>query len=154
MGKVVAEISMSLDGYVAGPNPSLEEPLGEGGEQVHEWAYGLKSWREPHELPGGETGVMQGGTTFTFVTEGIESAVEDARAAAAEKNVSIAGGANAIDQCINAGLVDELLIHLSPVLLGGGTRLFEGVGPEQPRFERTNVLDSPLATHLRYRIVR
>ena len=212
-GKVVAEVSVSLDGYVAGPNPTLEQPLGKGGDQLHEWAFGLKSFREPHGLPGGETGpddelvaeslratgaivmgrrmfsggegpwegdtnrkgwwgdnppfhvpvfvltnhqreplAMQGGTTFTFVTDGIESAVEDARAAAAEKDVLVAGGANAIDQCINAGLVDELQLHLAPVLLGDGARLFDGVGPELPRFEVTHVLESPLVTHLRYRV--
>jgi dihydrofolate reductase len=215
MGKVVAEISMSLDGYVAGPNPTLELPLGEGGDQLHEWAFPLKSFREPHGLPGGETGpddelvaeslratgavvmgrrmfsggegpweddanangwwgsdppfhkpvfvlthhareplVMEAGTTFTFVTEGLESAVEDARAAAAEKDVLIAGGANAIGQTINAGLLDELQLHLAPVVLGAGARLFEGVGPELPRFEVTQVLESPLVTHLRYRVVR
>jgi dihydrofolate reductase len=215
MGEVVAEISMSLDGYVAGPNPSLEKPLGEGGDQLHEWAFPLKSLREPHGLPGGETGpddelvaeslratgavvmgrrmfsggegpweddgnahgwwgdeppfhipvfvltqhareplVMKGGTTFTFVTDGVESAVEDARAAAAEKSVSVAGGANTIDQCINAGLVDELQIHLAPVVLGDGVRLFDGVGPELPRFELIRVLESPLVTHLRYRVVK
>ena len=215
MGKVVAEVSISLDGYVAGPKPTLEKPLGEGGDQLHEWASRLKSFREPHGLPGGETGpddelvaeslratgavvmgrrmfsggdgrweddangegwwgdnppfhvpvfvvtnhpreplVMQGGTTFTFVTDGVESAVEDARAAAAEKDVLVAGGANAIDQCINAGLVDELQLHLAPVLLGHGARLFDGVGPELPRFELTRVLESPLVTHLRYRVVK
>src|SRR6266480_1539049 len=131
MGKIVAEVSVSLDGYVAGPAPTLENPLGEGGEQLHEWAFGLKSFREPHGLPGvvmgrrmfsggegpweGDTNgkgwwgdnppfhvpvfvltnhpreplAMQGGTTFTFVTDGIESAVEDARAAAAEKDVLV-----------------------------------------------------------------
>jgi dihydrofolate reductase len=215
MGKVFAEISMSLDGYVAGPYPSLEKPLGEGGDQLHEWAFPLKSFREPHGLPGGETGpdddlvaeslrttgavvmgrrmfsggegpwdddvnaegwwgdeppfhipvfvltqhareplAMKGGTTFTFVTDGVESAIEDARAAAAEKNVSVAGGANVIDQCINAGLVDELQIHLAPVLLSDGARLFDGVGPELPRFELTQVHESPLVTHLRYRVIK
>src|SRR5438105_10320531 len=207
MGKVFAEISMSLDGYVAGPNPTLEQPLGEGGDQLHEWAVRLKSWREAHGLPGGETGpdddlvaeslpatgavvmgrrmfsggegpweddtnskgwwgdnppfhkpvfvltkhareplVMEGETTFVFVTEGVESAIEDARAAAAEKNVLVAGGANAIDQCIDAGLVDELQLHLAPLLLGDGARLFDGVGPKLARFEVTQVLESPLVT--------
>jgi dihydrofolate reductase len=215
MGKIVAEISISLDGYVAGPNPTLEKPLGDGGDQLHEWAFRLKSFREPHGLPGGETGpddelvgesvratgavvmgrrmfsggrgpwqedakangwwgdeppfhkpvfvlthhtreplVMEGGTTFTFATEGLESAVEDARAAAAEKDVLIAGGANTIDQSIDAGLVDELLLHVAPVLLRAGARLFDGVGPELPRFEVAQVLASPLVTHLRYRVVR
>jgi dihydrofolate reductase len=214
MGKVVAEISMSLDGYVAGPNPTLEKPLGEGGDQLHEWAFRLKSFREPHGLPGGESGpddelvaeslratgavvmgrrmfsggegpwqddpnadgwwgdeppfhmpvfvvthharepLVMSGTTFTFVTDGVERAVEDARAAAAEKDVSVAGGANTIDECLDAGLVDEIQIHLAPVLLGGGARLFDGVGPDPPQFERTKMLDSPLATHLRFRVVK
>jgi dihydrofolate reductase len=215
MSKVVAEVSLSLDGYVAGPNPTLEQPLGEGGDQLHEWAVRLKSFREAHGLPGGETGpdddlvaeslpttgavvmgrrmfsggegpweddtnskgwwgdsppfhkpvfvltkhareplTMEGGTTFFFVTEGVESAIEDARAAAAERDVLVAGGAGAIDQCINAGLVDELQLHLAPVLLGDGARLFDGVGPELARFEVTQVLESPLVTHLRYRLVK
>jgi dihydrofolate reductase len=213
MGKVVAEISTSLDGYVAGPNPTLENPLGEGGEQLHEWAVRLKSFREPHGLPGGETGpdddlvaeavnatgaVVMGrsmfsggegpweadanangwwgdeppfhkpvfvlthhvreplvlkGTTFTFVTDGLDSAIDDARAAAAEKDVLVAGGADTIDQAIKAGLVDELQVHLAPVLLGAGARLFDGVPPELPRFEITQVLGSPLVTHIRYRVV-
>jgi dihydrofolate reductase len=206
------DISMSLDGFVAGPNQSEEDPLGEGGMQLHEWAFELAAWRKPHGQDGGEVNastkvveeslenlgaavmgrnmfggagswgddpwdgwwgddppfhkpvfvlthhareplVMEGGTTFTFVTEGLESAIEDARAAAAEQDVLIAGGADAIDQSINAGLVDELLLHLAPVLLGGGARLFDGVGPTVPRFEVTQVLESPLVTHLRYRAV-
>jgi dihydrofolate reductase len=213
MGKVVAEISMSLDGYVAGPNPTLEQPLGEGGDQLHEWAVRLKSWREPHGLSGGDTGpddelvaeslrangavvmgrrmfsggegaweddpnaggwwgdeppfhmpvfvvthhprepLVRGRTTFAFVTDGVESAIEEARAAAAEKDVLVAGGATAIDQCLRADLLDELQIHLVPLLLGDGVRLFDGVGPEQPRFELMGMLGSPLATHLRYRAV-
>jgi dihydrofolate reductase len=180
---------------------------------LHEWAIRLKSWREPHGLPGGETGpddelvaenlrangavvmgrrmfsggdgpweddpnangwwgdeppfhmpvfvvthharkpLVRGGTTFTFVTDGVESAIEEARAAAAEKDVLVAGGANAIDQCVRAGLLDELQLHLVPVLLGDGVRLFDGVGPESPRLELTRVVDSPLVTHLRYRVV-
>ena len=214
MGKVVAEISLSLDGYVAGPNATLGKPLGEGGDELHEWAIPLKSWREPHGLSGGETGpddelvaenlrangavvmgrrmfsggdgpwdddpnadgwwgdeppfhmpvfvvthharepLVRGGTTFTFVTDGLESAIEEARAAAAEKDVLVAGGASAIDQCLRAGRLDELQIHLVPVLLAGGVRLFDGVGPEPSRFELMRVLDSPLVTHLRYRVVK
>jgi len=215
MAKVVAEISSSLDGYVAGPNQTLEEPLGKGGDRLHEWAYPLKSFREPHGLPGGETGpddellaesfraagaVVMGrrmfsggagpweadpnadgwwgdeppfhtpvfvvthhareplaktGTTFTFVTDGVESAVEQARAAAGDKNVQVGGGADVIDQCLESGLADELLIHLVPLLLGGGVRLFARFSPElPPRFKLASVLDSPLATHLRYRIQR
>ena len=214
MGKVVAEISTSLDGYVAGPNPTLENPLGEGGEQLHEWAVRLKSWRETHGLPDGESGpddellaesvaatgaVVMGrqmfsggegpweddanangwwgdeppfhkpvfvlthhareplvlkGTTFTFVTDDLDSAIDDARAAAAEQDVLVAGGADTIDQAIRAGLVDELQLHLAPVLLGAGARLFDGVAPELPRFEISQVIESPLVTHLRYRVVK
>ena len=214
MGKVVAEISTSLDGYVAGPNPTLENPLGEGGEQLHEWAVRLKSWRETHGLPDGESGpddellaesvattgaVVMGrqmfsggegpweddanangwwgdeppfhkpvfvlthhareplvlkGTTFTFVTDGLDGAIDDARAAAAEQDVLVAGGADTIDQAIRAGLVDELQLHLAPVLLGAGARLFDGVAPALPRFEITQVIESPLVTHLRYRVVK
>jgi dihydrofolate reductase len=214
VAKVVAEISCSLDGYVAGPNQTLEEPLGKGGDQLHEWAIRLKSWRQPHGLPGGEAGpddelvaeslraagavvmgrrmfsggagpwendrnaegwwgdeppfhlpvfvvthharepLVKTGTTFTFVTEGVESAVQQARAAAGDKNVQVGGGADVIGQCLEAGLADELLIHLAPVLLGDGVRLFAGVGAEPPRFELTQVLDSPLVTHLRYRVLK
>ena len=214
MSKVVAEISTSLDGYVAGPNPTLENPLGEGGDQLHEWAVRLKSWRETHGLPDGESGpddellaesvattgaVVMGrqmfsggegpweddanangwwgdeppfhkpvfvlthhareplvlqGTTFTFVTDGLDSAIDDARAAAAEQDVLVAGGADTIDQAISAGLVDELQLHLAPVLLGAGARLFDGVAPELPRFEIIRVIESPLVTHLRYRVVK
>ena len=95
-----------------------------------------------------------GETTFVFVTEGPVSAIEDARAAAAEKDVLVAGGANAIDQALNAGLVDELQLHFAPVLLGDGTRLFGGLGPGLPQLELTRMLESPFATHLRYRIVK
>jgi dihydrofolate reductase len=214
MGKVVAEISTSLDGHVAGPNPTLEGTLGEGGEQLRDWAVRLRSFREPHGLPGGETGpdddlfaeavnatgaVVMGrrmfsggegrweddakangwwgdeppfhkpvfvvthharkplvleGTTFTFVTDGLGSAIDDARAAAAEQDVLVAGGAETIDQAINARLVDELQLHIAPLLLGSGTRLFEGVARELPRFEIIQVLESPLVAHLRYRVVK
>jgi dihydrofolate reductase len=215
MGKVVLDISISLDGFVAGPNPSLEEPLGEGGERLHEWALTLKSWRERHGLSGGEitpdselveeslrnTGATvmgrrmfsggdgpweddpnadgwwgddppfrhpvfilthhprepvtkQGGTIFTFVTDGIESALEQARAAAGDKDVAIAGGANAIQQYLSAGLVDELQIHIAPMLLGDGVRLLDGIGPDQVKLESTRVIESPRVTHLKFRVVK
>jgi dihydrofolate reductase len=212
MGRTVLDISVSLDGFVAGPNPTLELPLGEGGELLHDWAVGLAAWRGRHGLAGGEesadselvaaslakTGaVLMGrrmfsggdvpweddpnadgwwgddppfrapvfvvthhareqlvmrGTTFTFVTDGVESAVEQARAAAGEKDVSIAGGASVAQQALAAGLLDEMLIHLVPVLLGSGTRLFDG--GTLARLERTQVLDSAGATHLRYDVLR
>jgi dihydrofolate reductase len=200
MASVVAEITVSLDGFVAGPNDGPELGLGEGGEQLHEWVFGLKSWREPHGLEGGETGPdadlleesfnragaiivgrrmfdnargwgeeppfrrpvfvlthedrepeeKQGGTTFTFVN-GIENALEQARMAAGGKDVSIGGGAQTIQQFLAAGLLEELLLHVSPLLLGGGVRLFEGVGPDV-QLEQTEVISSPAVTHLRFRV--
>jgi dihydrofolate reductase len=215
MGRVIAEISMSLDGFVAGPNQTLDEPLGEGGEQLHEWVFALRAWRERHGRSGGETTrdselmeeslartgatVMgrrmfsggagpreedpkadgwwgddppfrhpvfvlthhprepvnkRGGTSFTFVTDGVESAVEQARVAAGDKDVAIGGGANAIQEAIKAGLVDELEIHLVPVLLGDGVRLLDGLGGEGIELEAMRVIDSPAVTHLRFRLVR
>ena len=210
MRKVVAEVSVSLDGYVAGVNPTLEQPLGEGGERLHEWAFPLKTFREAHGGEGGETGpdddlmheawngagafvmgrkmfsggagpweddpnpggwwgeeppfrrpvfvlthherepLILGETTFTFVTEGIASAVEQARVAAGEKDVEIGGGAHTIGQALAGGLVDELLLHLVPTLLGGGARLFDGLEPQ--RFERVRLDESPTGVvHLRLR---
>jgi dihydrofolate reductase len=208
MGKVFADISMSLDGFVAGPKPTLKEPLGKGGEQLHEWVTKLAAWRKAHSLSGGEanpdskvieeilarTGAVimgrkmfsggkgpwqddpnadgwwgdnppfhipvfilthhkretvkkEGGTTFTFVTDGIESALSQAKAAAKNKDVQIAGGAKAIQQFIKAGHVNELQIHVVPVLLGGGTRLLEDLG--NAKLEKTRVIDSPLVTHIK-----
>ena len=210
MGKVVVDISMSLDGFVAGPNPTLEEPLGEKGEELHEWVVRTNYWRERHGLEGGEEDEdsevireafssvgasvmgrkmfsggsgpwesdprsmgwwgdeppfhapvfvlthhsrepveMEGGTTFFFVTDGIEAAVEQARAAAGDSDVAIAGGGAAIQQALAAGLVDELQVHVAPILLGGGTRLF-GEGADPIRLEATRVLASPRATHVKF----
>lgn len=209
MGKVFSSISMSLDGFVAGPNPTIEEPLGQGGEQLHEWIFKLDAWRKPHGKSDGETGeqndlfqesvdrtgavimgrkmfsngsgpwendpkadgwwgdnppfhvpvfiltnhprekvVKDGGTTFTFVTDGIQSALEQAKAAAGDKDVSIAGGANAIQQFISAGLLDELEIHMVPIILGGGTKLLDNIDPQT--FEKVRVLDYPEVTHLKF----
>ena len=215
MGKLTLDISMSLDGYIAGPNQTLEEPLGEGGEGLHEWVFGLKSWRERHGLAGGETNVdsevveesirntaatvmgrrmfsggegpwqddpnadawwgddppfhhpvfvlthharepltKQGGTTFTFVTDGIQAALEQARAAAGDRDVAVAGGADVAQQYLKAGLLDELQLHLVPVLLGDGVRLLDLTGPPV-RLERTRVIESPTGvTHLRYGVVK
>jgi dihydrofolate reductase len=209
---LVAEISMSLDGFVAGPNQTLEQPLGEGGEKLHEWAFGLATFRERHGLEGGEdnadsalvqesldatgavvmgrrmfsggagpweddpnadgwwgddppfrvpvfvlthhprdTEVKQGGTSFTFVTGGIESALDQARAAAGEQDVALAGGASAVQQYLKAGLLDELQIHLAPVLLGDGVHLFGRLGIDPIQLEATSVVASPSVTHLRFR---
>jgi dihydrofolate reductase len=214
--QVFVEISMSLDGFVAGPNPSLEVPLGEGGERLHEWVVGLRSFRERHGMEGGETNaadellresvdrsgatimgrrmfsggagpweedpngdawwgdkppfghpvfvlthhardpLVKQGTTFTFVTEGIEHALGLAREAAGDRDVAVAGGADVARQYLGAGLLDEIQIHLAPVLLGGGTRLFENdLGRPPPELERTRAIASPSgAAHLAYRVVR
>jgi dihydrofolate reductase len=215
MAKLAVDISMSLDGFVAGPNPTLERPLGDGGDGLHEWAFALESWRKPHGLPGGETNAstkvieetleatgavvmgrrmfsggegpweddpnaegwwgdeppfhvpvfvltgharealtMQGGTTFTFVTEGIEAALEEARAAAEDKDVFVGGGASVVQQYLAAGLLEELQINLAPVLLGGGTRLFGGPGAVQPALEIVRVVETPAVTHLKYRVMK
>lgn len=204
MGKVQLDITMSLDGFVAGPNDGPELGLGEGGERLHEWVVRLASWREPHGLEGGETNsssevveeglqsagaivlgkrmfdnakgwgenppfhkpvfvlthtereplAKEGGTTFTFVTDGVESAVRQAKAAAGDKDVTVAGGASVAQQCLRAGLLDELQIHVAPLLLGGGVRLFDDPGAEQIELEPTRVIESPGVTHLRYRVVR
>ena len=211
MSQVICNISVSLDGFVAGPNQTTENPLGEGGERLHEWALATSSWREQHGRQGGEDNAdarvveevtrdvgayimgrrmfvggegpwdeswtgwwgedppfhapvfvlthhpreplpMQGGTTFTFVTDGIQSALEQARAAAGDKNVSIAGGATVVQQYLAAGLLDELYLHIVPVVLGAGERLLDDVG--DPKLEPVQVTASPVATHVRYRVVR
>ena len=202
-GQVFFDITTSLDGFVAGPNDSLDEPLGIGGEKLHEWIFGLASWRKPHGLEGGEAGPdsdlldeattrsgavivgrrmfdlargwgddppfhkpvfvlthragerleKKGGTTFTFVTDGIESALEQARAAAGDMDVAIGGGAETIQQYLSAGHVDEFQIHVAPMLLGGGVRLFEQA-PAELGLELTRVTESPRVTHLKYRVVK
>jgi dihydrofolate reductase len=101
-----------------------------------------------------EPEAKEGGTTFTFVTDGIESALDQARAAAGDKDVSVGGGANTIQQCLSAGLLDEIQIHIAPMLLGGGIRLFKHLGTEQIDLERTRVIESPAVTHLRFRVVK
>ncbi len=212
MSKVRAHISVSADGYVAGPNQSLENPLGEGGEGLHEWLIVLQAWRAPHGLEGGEVNVSStvaeesqanvgaeimgrgkfgGGpgpwsdepwtgwwgdeppfhmpvfvlthherepltlsdTTFTFVTGGIEEALEQARSAAAGKDVFLGGGASIINQYLAAGHVDELELHVVPIVLGGGARLFDGVG-QGVKLEQTRAVEAPGVTHLKYRVVK
>src|SRR5205807_8454644 len=95
-----------------------------------------------------ETVTKQGGTSFTFVTDGIESALDQARAAAGEKDVLLAGGANVVQQYLKAGLLDELQVHVAPLLLGGGVRLFDGLDPGE--LELTRVISSPFVAHLRF----
>jgi dihydrofolate reductase len=96
----------------------------------------------------------KGGTTFTFVTDGIESALDQARSAAGDKDVLVAGGAAAVQQYLGAGLLDELQLHVAPVLLGGGVRLFEGLGPDDAKLQLASVNESPAVTHIRYEVVR
>ena len=166
MAKVEANISMSLDGFVTGPNLNRYPGLGEGGEILHAWtdesramdlAFGEEDGfyrmpvfvvtHRPYDV------VVRGKTMFTFVTEGIEHAIEQAIVAAGDKLVHIMGGASIIQQALAAGLVDELFLHVAPVILNSGTQLFEHLGgPIQ--LERAEVLESRHATHLRYRILK
>ena len=213
MGKFRCHISISADGYVAGPNQSDEEPLGEGGERLHDWSVPLAAWREAHEKQGGEMNEstriieergenvgaavmgrnmfgppsggdwgdgdwkgwwgddppyhydvfvlthhprepleMEGGTTFYFVTDGIERALELARESAGDKDLLLWGGAQVINEYLAAGLLDELEIHIAPVLLGGGARLFEDLGDTVVRLEQIRVVEAPGVTHIKYRV--
>ena len=211
MSKLRFRISMSLDGFIAGPNQGLEHPLGIGGDRLHEWVLPLAEWRAPHGLEGGEVNEssavvresnanigatimgrnmfggypgpwdagnpwngwwgenppfhhpvfvlthhareplrLQGGTTFTFVTDGFESALAQARQAAGGMDVALAGGAKAAQQYLAAGLVDEMEINLVPALLGGGERLFEGVGDDLRGLELVRTVATPRVVHLKF----
>lgn len=211
MSKLRLKISMSLDGFAAGPNQSVDNPLGIGGMRLHEWAFPLAAWRSMVGLEGGEanessavveesvanigatvmgrnmfgghpgpwdTGnpwngwwgpnppfhhpvfvlthhpreplAMEGGTTFNFITDGIESALEQARHAAGGKDVSLAGGAKAAQQFLVDGLVDEMEINLAPTLLGSGERLFDGVGEDLHGLELVRTVAAPNVTHLKF----
>ncbi|MCD6042228.1 MAG: putative deaminase-reductase [Burkholderiales bacterium] len=211
MSKLRFRISMSLDGFVAGPEQSVKNPLGIGGMRLHEWAFPLAVWRRPHGLEGGEVNEsskvveeslanigatvmgrnmfgghpgpwdakdpwngwwgnnppfhhpvfvlthhareplqLDGGTTFTFVTEGIDKALELARRAAGGKDVSLAGGASAAQQYLAAGLVDEMEINLAPTLLGSGERLFEGTGDDLHGLQLARTIATPKVVHLKF----
>lgn len=210
MGIVFVDVSMSLDGYIAGPNDSRENPLGDGGERLHEWIFDLAAWREQQGLEGGETNrddeiaaesieragafvmgrrmfdnddgpwgddpfegpwgddppfgapvfvlthhgreplEMDGGTTFHFVTEGIERALERAEEVAGDGDVRISGGADVVRQYVEAGLVDEIQLQVVPVLFGDGIRLFKHLDAGPIELERTRVVASPDVTHFRY----
>jgi dihydrofolate reductase len=211
MAKLKFNIAMSLDGFVAGPNPSEQDPLGEGGMQLHEWVFELAAWREPHGREGGvvnestqiveqstanvgavimgrnmfgggpgpwgepawdgwwgeeppfnapvfvltnharEPLVKDGGTTFHFVTDGITAALEQATTAAGGKDVALAGGADVAQQYLTAGLIDELRLSVVPVLLGGGTRLFDDGAGAGVGLEQVQAVEAPGVTHLVYR---
>jgi dihydrofolate reductase len=210
MSKLKATITMSLDGFVAGPNQSERDPLGVGGMQLHQWMYPLKVFRETHSEEGGEVNAstpiaeeilgnvgatimgrnmfgggpgpwgddpwngywgddppyhhpvfvltrhprepleMQGGTTFRFITDGIESALGQAKNAAGAKDVSLGGGANVVQQYLAAGLLDEILVSVVPIFLGGGARLFDNLGETKPRLRQVEAVEAPGVTHLRY----
>jgi len=208
-------ISVSADGYVAGPDQSEENPLGEGGERLHDWVVPLAAWREMYDKPGGEVDAsdrvvrearanigaglmgrnmfgpigggdwgdgewtgwwgddppyrcdmfivthhprppleMQGGTTYHFVTDGIERALERAKEAAGDRDVMLWGGAQIINAYLAAGLLDELELHVVPVLLGGGARLFDGVAGAGVRLEQVRAIEAPGVTHVKYRVAR
>jgi dihydrofolate reductase len=203
---------MTLDGYVAGPNQSLEHPMGIGGQAMHKWAFELAAWRKGAGMTGGVENAssaivremfenvgavvmgrnmfgggpgpwkedwkgwwgenppyhmpvfvlthhardplpMEGGTTFYFVTDGIESALKQAKHAAGSKDVLIMGGANAAQQFLAAGLVDEVNISIAPLVLGGGERLLDNIGDSASRLEQTRVVEGPGVVHVRYRVV-
>jgi dihydrofolate reductase len=217
MSTTIIDISVSLDGFVAGPDPTLEEPLGRGGELLHEWAFATRGFQETHGRDATAAGTsvedglvaehlartgatvmgrrmfsggegpweddprargwwgddppfhhpvfvlthhprepleMEGGTTFTFVTAGIEAAVAMAHEAAGGKDVLVAGGAQAVQQALAAGLATELQLHVAPVLLGSGRRLLEHLGATPPQLERTRVVEGERATHLRFAVRR
>jgi len=211
VSKLRFRISMSLDGFVAGPNQSVDNPLGIGGMRLHEWVFPLAFWRAMEGLEGGEVNestrvleeafatigatvmgrnmfgghpgswdaknpwkgwwganppyhhpvfvlthhfrkplALEGGTTFTFVTDGIEAALEQAWRAAGGKDVALAGGASAAQQYLTAGLVDEMEISLVPTLLGSGERLFDGVGDDLHGLELVRTVATPVVTHLKF----
>jgi dihydrofolate reductase len=213
MAKLTLDITMSLDGFVAGPNATLEHPLGEGGERLHEWMVVLEGFRTRHGMEGGvanadsevleeslantgatimgrrmfsggagpweddpnadgwwgdvppfhmpvfvlthhprATVTKEGGTSYTFVTSGIEAALEQARVAAGDKDVAVAGGATVVQEALNARLLDELQIHVAPLLLGAGVRLLDNLRPGDVELVRG--LQSPAVTHLKYRVVK
>src|SRR6266536_4616214 len=195
--RVTCNISISVDGFVAGPRQSRENPIGEGGIRLHEWHFEpqgddqavIDEWQQapgayimgrnmfgpgrgewdldwkgwwgddpPYRAPvfvlthyPRESLPREGGTTFHFVTDGIHAALDRAKAAAGDKNVEIAGGANTVNAYLQAGAIDELHLHVAPVLLGEGERLFDGVSPAL-RLTPVRVSGSSGATHIKYRV--
>ena len=191
MKRVCVFMSLSLDGFVAGPDVGVDHPMGVGGERLHAWLDGT----DPHDAeiaarmfstattgavimgrrtftvgegPWGEDGtfglpcfvvthrpnapITKGATTFTFVTEGVEQALADARAAAGSGNINVMG-ADVVQQMLRAGLIDDLHLTLVPILLGGGVPLFDHFSPEHVELERVSVVDSSAVTHLHFRVI-
>jgi len=213
MTRVTFAITMSLDGFVAGPSQSEENPLGIGGMELHRWLFPLQVFREMHGEEGGEVDAstpvvegwfenvgatimgrnmfgggpgpwgddpwsgwwgedppfhhpvfvltrharepleLQGGTTFYFVTDGIESALAQAREAAGDEDVSVAGGADVAQQYLAAGLIDEIEISVAPLILGNGARLFANLDGAGLELEPLRTVEAPGVTHLRYRVL-
>lgn len=204
MSRTNLSMSISADGYVAGPDQSEEHPLGIGGHKLHGWHLGLDQdhpvnrqvvaemmdgmgatimgrnmfgpirgdWADsdwtgwwgdepPYHCPvfvlthhPHEPIEMAGGTTFHFVTDGVEAAFARAKDVAGARDISIAGGASCARQAIAAGLVDEIDLQISPVILGAGERLFDGFAAGEPALELVRVLEAPGVAHLRYRVIR
>ncbi len=214
MSKLRFNITMTLDGYVAGPNQSVDHPIGEGTEHLHDWLFNTKAFHEMHDGDAGEAGinndvvretlenvgatimgrnmfgggpgpwreqpwngwwgdnppfhtpvfvlthyargtlVMRRGTTFHFVTDGIGYALEQAKAAAEGKDVSLGGGADVAQQYLVAGLIDEIEVHVVPLLLGGGARLFDNLGGSDVKLEPVRTIEGPGVNHLKYRIIK
>lgn len=194
MSKVIFDISVSLDGFMTAANVRADEPMGDGGQRLHEWAFdsadersremleqamssvgAVIAGRRTYDLsvpwwgadgPAGPARVpvfvvthatpdqSPDGGVYTFVTGGIERALQQARDAADGRDIAVMGGADIGQQYLRAGLLDEISIHLVPVLFGRGTRLFEHLGEEHIALEPIDVIQVPAATHLRFRIRR
>jgi dihydrofolate reductase len=190
MGKTVVEITMSLDGFVAGPGITEQDPMGKEGPRLHEWLFGAKTDADNAlltELMNNTGAVILGNYTyttaikdawgntspfaapafvlckqapasiipgFTYVTDGLRSALDKAKAAAGNKDVWIMGGAYTAQQFLQAGLIDELHIHIAPVLLARGTRLFEQIGHSPIGLKKIKTVDTPGAVHVRFQVLK
>jgi dihydrofolate reductase len=188
MGKVIAEISMSLDGFIAGPHISSKEPMGTNGQRLHEWIFNKATDEDKAmmaEIMKSTGAVITGNHTYTtaideawagaspfdapafvichappqkkvngfiYVTGGIQEALELARQTAAEKNIWIMGGANIIQQYLKAGLIEELHLHIAPILIMQGTRLFENAGTELVELIKVSVTETPGVLHTVFRV--
>jgi dihydrofolate reductase len=214
MSTLIADLSISLDGFVAGPDQSQQDPLGIGGMQLHEWAFAAMAWQREHGHEGGEDNadskliaavrarigagimgrkmfsggsggwaddpnprgwwgdeppfhhdvfvltshareplVMEGGTTFHYVTDGIQAAYERALTAAGGKDVQVHGGGSVVSQALRAGLLDELVVHVAPILLGSGSRLLDDVSAGKLELLNTFASETGV-THLHYKVAR
>ena len=191
MGKVFLSVSMSLDGFITGPNQTVQNPMGDGGELLHDWIFNGKSvvnagvvkdyfastgsylmgrrWFDHGERPWGKNPPFQSQVfvvthrkrekivkeknTFHFITDGLEAALEQAKAAAGNKNVTTGGG-DIPRQLIKAGLLDEMLISMVPILLGSGTPMFTNDTIQLTQLEKIDLIEAPGVTHIRYRVIK